>query len=214
MRFYNNFPIRGPPLPALCDECLLLTHHPIIAMTILTPLTPAINIFRWLNIFWRWYKNISSVSAVTSLELESSRCPLWPSASVSCSGSPLVGQKTVIQPDPDLVSSLLNFSDAEDTDSGDDHDHDQEESRLETEPEQEDAASPQPEDEKSSWRKQRKCPESPRRIRGESTHNVQQMAISLSLDTILSVKHTIIISNVEQHCAALHCCCLSDILST
>ena len=51
MRFSNNFPIRGPPLPALCDECLLLTHHPIIAMTILTPLTPAINIFRWLNIF-------------------------------------------------------------------------------------------------------------------------------------------------------------------
>ena len=127
------------------------------------------------------------MSAVTSLELESSRCPLWPASSVSCSGSPLVGQKTVIQPDPDLVSSLLNFSDAEDTeeDSGDDHDHDQEESRLETEPEQEDAASPQPEDEKSSWRKQRKCPESPRRIRGESTHNVQQMAISLSLDTII-----------------------------
>lgn len=156
------------------------------------------------------------MSAVTSLELESSRCSLWPASSVSCSGSPLLGQKTVIQPDPDLVSSLLNFSDAEDTeeDSGDDHDHDQEESRLETEPEQEDAASPQPEDEKSSWRKQRKCPESPRRIRGESTHNVQQMAISLSLDTILSVKHTIIISNVEQHCAALHCCCLSDILST
>ena len=156
------------------------------------------------------------MSAVTSLELESSRCSLWPASSVSCSASPLVGQKTVIQPDPDLVSSLLNFSDAEDTeeDSGDDHDHDQEESRLETEPEQEDAASPQPEDEKSSWRKQRKCPESPRRIRGESTHNVQQMAISLSLDTILSVKHTIIISNVEQHCAALHCCCLSDILST
>ena len=128
------------------------------------------------------------MSAVTSLELESSRCSLWPaSSSVSCSASPLLGQKTVIQPDPDLVSSLLNFSDAEDTeeDSGDDHDHDQEESRLETEPEQEDAASPQPEDEKSSWRKQRKCPESPRRIRGESTHNVQQMAISLSLDTII-----------------------------
>ena len=38
------------------------------------------------------------------------------------------------------------------------------ESCLEMEPEQEDAASPQPEDEKSSWRKQRKCPESPRRI--------------------------------------------------
>ena len=152
------------------------------------------------------------MSAVTSLELESSRCPLWPSSSVSCSGSPLLGQKTVIQPDPELVSSLLNFSDAEDTDSGDDQDHDQEESRLE--PEQEDAASPQPEDEKSSWRKQRKCPESPRRIRGESTHNVQQMAISLSLDTILSVKNTSVISNVEQHCAALHCCCLSDILST
>ena len=126
------------------------------------------------------------MSAVTSLELESSRCSLWP-ASVSSSGSPLLGQKTVIQPDPDLVSSLLNFSDAEDTeeDSGDDHDHDQEESRLETEPEQEVAASPQPEDEKSSWRKQRKCPESPRRIRGESTHNVQQMAISVSLDTII-----------------------------
>ena len=103
------------------------------------------------------------MSAVTSLELESSRCPLW-SASVSCSGSPLVGQKTVIQPDPELVSSLLNFSDAEDTEEDSGDDHDQEESRLETEPEQEDAASPQPEDEKSSWRKQRKCPESPRRI--------------------------------------------------
>ena len=50
MKIYNS-PVRGPPLPALCDECLLLTHHPIIAMTILTPLTPAINIFRWLNIF-------------------------------------------------------------------------------------------------------------------------------------------------------------------
>ena len=136
------------------------------------------------------------MSAVTSLELESSRCSLWP-ASSSCSGSPLVGQKTVIQPDPELVSSLLNFSDAEDTDSGDDHDHDQEESRLETEPEQEDAASPQPEDEKSSWRKQRKCPESPQRNqRRKSTHNIQQMSISLSLDTILSEKNTSIISNV------------------
>ena len=135
------------------------------------------------------------MSAVTSLELESSRCSLWP-ASSSSSGSPLLGQKTVIQPDPDLVSSLLNFSDAEDTDSGDDHDHDQEESRLETEPEQEDAASPQPEDEKSSWRKQRKCPESPRRIRGESTHNVQQMDNSLSSNTI---KETIrfIIDNIH-----------------
>ena len=124
------------------------------------------------------------MSAVTSLELESSRCSLWSAASVSCSGSPLLGQKTVIQPDPELVSSLLNFSDAEDTEEDSGDDHDQEESRLETAPEQEDAASPQPEDEKSSWRKQRKCPESPRRIRGESTHNVQQMAISLSLDTI------------------------------
>ena len=84
---------------------------------------------------------------VTSLQIESSRCRLdaWQT------DSPLLGKK-MIQPDPDLVSSLLNFSDEEETDSGDDHDHNSanQRQRVETGTSIVDTG-----DRKSSWRKQR-----------------------------------------------------------
>ena len=61
--------------------------------------------------------------------------------------SPQLGKK-MIKPDPDLVSSLLNFSD-EDTDSGDDHD--QEPNNMKPSSSQ---CSQSGSDRRSSWRKQ------------------------------------------------------------
>ena len=83
---------------------------------------------------------------LTSVQVESSRCRLgdWQT------DSPLLGKK-MIKPDPDLMSSLLNFSDEEDSgDSGDDHDpHQEDHQRLRSETSAENG------DRKSSWRKQR-----------------------------------------------------------
>ena len=89
--------------------------------------------------------HLSCVSVLTSVQMESSRCRLgdWQT------DSPLLGKK-MIQPDHDLMCSLLNFSDEEDSgDSGDDHDHQEDHQRLRLE------TSAENEDRKSSWRKQR-----------------------------------------------------------
>ena len=79
--------------------------------------------------------------------VESSRCRLgdW-----EMGESPLLGKK-MIKPDPDLVSSLLNFSD-EDTDSGDDQDQEPDTSHQSSS-----QCSQSGGDRRSSWRKQCKC---------------------------------------------------------
>ena len=78
--------------------------------------------------------------------LESSRCRLgdWQ----ECDQSPQLGRK-MIKPDPDLVNSLLNFSDEESGDSGDDLEHDQDDDNTE----QSQTILPGSST-KSSWRKQ------------------------------------------------------------
>ena len=91
--------------------------------------------------------NLCYYSVLTSVQVESSRCRLgdWQT------DSPLLGKK-MIKPDPDLMSSLLNFSD-EETDSGDDHDHQDGEQRLRSETGS--STIVENGDRKSSWRKQR-----------------------------------------------------------
>jgi len=76
--------------------------------------------------------------------VESSRCRLgdW-----EVGASPQFGKK-MIKPDPDLVSSLLNFSDDGDTDSGDDHDQEPDTKQPSSQCSQSSG------DRRSSWRKQ------------------------------------------------------------
>ena len=81
--------------------------------------------------------------------LESSRCRL----SYDWDSSPSLG-KTVIQPDADLMTSLLNFSDEEEEEEGEEEEEERVE-ELETLEETEIVEECREEgDRKSSWRKQ------------------------------------------------------------
>ena len=81
--------------------------------------------------------------------LESSRCRL----SYDWDSSPSLG-KTVIQPDADLMTSLLNFSDEEEEEEGEEEEEERE-VELETQEETEIVEECREEgDRKSSWRKQ------------------------------------------------------------
>ena len=80
--------------------------------------------------------------------LESSRCRL----SYDSSSSPSLG-KTVIQPDPDLMTSLLNFSDEEEEEE-EEEDEERGDEDLESVDKTEMVEKWRGEDRKSSWRKQ------------------------------------------------------------
>ena len=85
--------------------------------------------------------------------LESSRCRL----SYDWDSSPSLG-KTVIQPDADLMTSLLNFSDEDEEEEegeGEEEEEEEREEELETQEETEIVEECREEgDRKSSWRKQ------------------------------------------------------------